>query len=70
MHYKITATRLLEVKCEAHGARNINYMCTNVLYSDLAYLFNCGETKKSKMQHFGTIFDEIEFTQMANNFQI
>ena len=70
MRYKITATRLLEAKCEAHGAWSINYVCSNVLYSRLAYLFNCGENKKPKMHHFGATFRGITFTQKANNFQI
>ena len=45
-------------------------MCSNVLYNHLAYLFNCGENKKPKIDNFGAIFGGIEFTQMANDFQI
>ena len=45
-------------------------MRSNILYSHLAYLFNCGENKKPKIDNFSAIFGEIEFTQMAKNFQI
>ena len=56
MHYKITATRLLEAKCEVHGVCSINCVCRNVLYSRLVYLFNCGKNKEPNINNFGKIF--------------
>ena len=44
-------------------------MCSNVLYSHLAYLFNCGENKEPNIDDFGAIFDGIKFTQITNNLQ-
>ena len=56
---QITATRLLEAKCEAYGAWSINYVCSNVLYSHLACLFDCGENTKPKIDDFVAIFAQI-----------
>ena len=53
-----------------HMGHEALIMCSNVLYSCLAYLFNCGENEEPRIDDFDTIFGGIEFTQMANNFQI
>ena len=45
-------------------------MCVAMFYSRLAYLFNCNENEEPKLDDFGAIYSGIEFTQMANNFQI
>ena len=44
MHYKITATRLLQAKCEVYGHGAL-IMCVAMLYI-YTYVFNCGENKE------------------------